>query len=260
MGARLSQHFLRDESYRDAVTGLVRPGPGDRILEIGPGRGALTGRLLATGAAVTAIELDEIIAGKLPGMVGPEAAANLTTINEDFLRLDLRVLGAGPWIVVGNLPYAVGTPILQRLLDWDGWDRAVLMFQLEVGERIVAKLGGADYGLLSLSVLARAEAEMALEVPRTAFMPIPNVDSAVVVLTRHKTPRLPKAEEKAFWRLAKIAFSQRRKMASGVLSKALGKKRADVDAAFAAAGLDIAVRPEEIPFDAWRSLARALCP
>jgi 16S rRNA (adenine1518-N6/adenine1519-N6)-dimethyltransferase len=124
----------------------------------------------------------------------------------------------------------------------------------------VAKLGGADYGLLSLSVLARAEAELALEVPRTAFMPIPNVDSAVVVLTRHKTPRLPKAEEKAFWRLAKIAFSQRRKMAAGVLSKALGKTRADVDAAFAAAGLGLAVRPEEIPFDAWRSLARELCP
>jgi 16S rRNA (adenine1518-N6/adenine1519-N6)-dimethyltransferase len=260
MGARLSQHFLRDENARDSVAGLANAGPKDKILEIGPGRGALTGRLLATGAKVTAIELDEIIADKLPGMVGPEAAKSLTTINEDFLRLDLRTLGAGPWIVVGNLPYAVGTPILQRLLDWDGWERAVLMFQLEVGERIVAKLGGADYGLLSLSVLARAEAEMALEVPRTAFMPIPNVDSAVVVLTRHKEPRLPKAEEKAFWRLAKIAFSQRRKMAAGVLSKALGKKRADVDAAFAAAGLGLAVRPEEIPFDAWRSLARALCP
>lgn len=260
MGARLSQHFLRDETYRDSVAGLANAGPGDKILEIGPGRGALTGRLLATGAKVTAIELDEIIAGKLAGMVGPEAAKNLETINEDFLRFDLRELGPGPFIVVGNLPYAVGTPILQRLLDWDGWTRAVLMFQLEVGERIVARLGGADYGLLSLSVMARADAELAFEVPRTAFMPIPNVESAVVVLTRHATPRLPAAEEKAFWRLAKIAFSQRRKMAAGVLSKALGKPRKDVDAAFAAAGLDVAARPEEIPFDAWRALARALCP
>jgi 16S rRNA (adenine1518-N6/adenine1519-N6)-dimethyltransferase len=260
MGARLSQHFLRDESARDGVAGLANAGPGDKILEIGPGRGALTGRLLATGAKVVAIELDEIIAGKLPGMVGPEAAANLKTINEDFLRYDLAELGPGPWIVVGNLPYAVGTPILQRLLDWDGWTRAVLMFQLEVGERIVAKLGGADYGLLSLSVLARADAEMAFEVPRTAFMPIPNVDSAVVVLTRVSPPRLPAAEEKAFWRLAKIAFSQRRKMAGGVLAKSLGVPRSEVDAAFKAAGLDVSARPEEIPFDAWRSLARDLCP
>lgn len=260
MGARLSQHFLRDEGARNAVAGLANAGPKDKILEIGPGRGALTGRLLATGAPVTAIELDEIIAGKLPGMVGPEAAKSLTTINEDFLRLDLRTLGTEQWIVVGNLPYAVGTPILQRLLDWDGWTRAVLMFQLEVAERIVAKLGGADYGLLSLSVLGRADAELAFKVPKEAFMPIPNVESGVVVLTRLKEPRLPKAEEKAFWRLAKIAFAQRRKMASGVLATAINKPRIDVDAAFTAAGLDITVRPEEIPFDAWRALARSLCP
>ena len=105
---------------------------------------------------------------------------------------------------------------------------------MEQAKRIVAKLGGADYGLLSLSVLARADAELAFEVPREAFMPIPNVESAVVVLTRLARPRLPAAEEKAFWRLAKIAFSQRRKMAAGVLSKAVGKPRAEVDAAFKA--------------------------
>lgn len=260
MGARLSQHFLRDEGARDAVAGLLNAHPGENVLEIGPGRGALTGRLLATGAKVTAVELDEIIAGKLPGMVGADAAVNLKTINEDFLRLDLRELGPGPWLVIGNLPYAVGTPILQKLLNWNGWSRAVLMFQLEVGERIVAKLGGADYGLLSLSVLARAEAELALEVPRASFMPVPNVDSAVVVLTRLEPPRLPAAEEKAFWRLAKIAFTQRRKIAAGVLSKALGKPRAEVDAAFVSANLDVKARPEEIPFEAWRALARALCP
>lgn len=260
MGARLSQHFLRDEGSRDAVAGLANAGPKDKILEIGPGRGALTGRLLATGVPVTAVELDEIIAGKLAGMVGPEAAKNLKTINEDFLRYDLRELGPGPWIVVGNLPYAVGTPILQRLLEWDGWERAVLMFQLEVAERIVAKLGGADYGLLSLSVLAKADAELAFEVPRSHFMPVPNVESGVVVLTRQKVARLPADEEKKFWRLAKLGFAQRRKMAAGVLSKALGKPRVDVDAAFRDAGLSITVRPEEIPFDGWRALARALVP
>ncbi len=258
MGARLGQHFLRDESVRDAVVGFAHARPGDLVLEIGPGRGALTGRLLAAGAAVTAVELDEVIAGKLPGMVG-DAAANLQTINEDFLRLDLREFGPGPWLIVGNLPYAVGTPILQKLLTWNGWTRAVLMFQKEVGERIVAGPGGADYGLLSLSVRARADAELALEVPRAAFIPPPNVDSAVVVLTRRAAPRLPAAEEKAFWRLTKIAFTQRRKMAAGVLAKALGRPRAEVDAAFSAAGLEVSARPEEIPFDAWRALARALC-
>jgi 16S rRNA (adenine1518-N6/adenine1519-N6)-dimethyltransferase len=192
--------------------------------------------------------------------VGPEAAARLTTINEDFLRLDLRTLGPGPWIVVGNLPYAVGTPILQKLLLWDGWTRAVLMFQLEVAERIVATLGGADYGLLALSVMARADAELAFEVPAKFFRPPPKVDSGVVVLTRRTPPRLSADEEKKFWRLAKIAFAQRRKMAAGVLSKALGRTRAETDAAFTAAGVALTARPEEIPFDAWRQLARALCP
>ena len=259
MARRLGQHFLRDEGARDAVAGLCSAGPGDAVLEIGPGRGALTGRLLATGAKVTAIELDDILAGKLPGMVG-DAAKNLKVINEDFLRLDLRTLGPGPYVVAGNLPYAVGTPILQRLLEWDGWSRAVLMFQLEVAERIVAKLGGADYGLLSLSVLARADAELALTVPPSAFMPPPAVDSGVVVLTRLKQPRLSAEDEKGFWRLAKTSFTQRRKMASGVLAKALGKPRAEVDAAFAAAGVGVSARAEEIPFDAWRALARALCP
>jgi 16S rRNA (adenine1518-N6/adenine1519-N6)-dimethyltransferase len=258
MGAKLGQHFLRDESARDAIVGLAGPRPGEATLEIGPGRGAITGRLLRAGAAVTAVELDDAIARTLPGVVGD--AAKLTVINEDFLRLDLKSLGAGPWLVVGNLPYAVGTPILQKILIWDGWTRAILMFQKEVAERITAPLGGADYGLLRLSVHARADAVLALQVPRGAFSPPPKVDSSVVVLTRLPSPRLPAAEEKGFWRLAKTAFTQRRKMAAGVLCKALGLPRAEVDAAFASVGLDVSARPEQIPFDAWRALARALCP
>ncbi len=258
MGAKLGQHFLRDESARDAIAGLAAPRPGEATLEIGPGRGAITGRLLRAGAKVTAVELDDSIARTLPGVVGD--AANLTVINEDFLRLDLKTLGVGPWLVVGNLPYAVGTPILQKILAWDGWTRAILMFQKEVAERIAAPLGGADYGLLRLSVYAQSDAVIALAVPKESFSPPPKVDSAVVVLTRLSAPRLSAAETKAFWRLAKIAFTQRRKMAAGVLSKALGLPRADVDAAFAAAGLEISARPEQIPFDAWRALARALCP
>jgi 16S rRNA (adenine1518-N6/adenine1519-N6)-dimethyltransferase len=255
VGAKLGQHFLKDEGARDAVAALVAAGPGDKILEIGPGRGAITGRLLASGADVTAVELDDVIAGKLPGMV--EDASRLTTINEDFLRLDLRTLGAGPWLVAGNLPYAVGTPILQKLLLWDGWTRAVLMFQKEVAERIGAEPGGADWGLLALSVRARAASEVALEVPARMFAPPPKVDSAVVVLTRLKEPLLG-AEEKNFWKLAKLAFAQRRKMAASVLAKALSRPRADVEAAFAAAGVPVDARPERIPFEAWAALARSL--
>lgn len=256
MGAKLGQHFLRDEAARDAIAGLASARPGQATLEIGPGRGAITARLLRAGAKVTAVELDDAISRTLPGLVGD--AANLTVINEDFLRLDLASLGPGPWLVVGNLPYAVGTPILQKILAWDGWTRAVLMFQKEVAERIAAPLGGADYGLLRLSVQARADAVLALDVPSTSFSPPPKVDSAVVVLTRLDAPRLPAADEKSFWRLAKLAFTQRRKMAAGVLSKALGRPRADVESAFAAAGVAASARPEEISFESWAALAKSL--
>lgn len=257
MGAKLGQHFLYDQSACDSIAELVAPAPGARVLEIGPGRGVITQRLLAGGAAVTAVELDDIMAAKLPALVAD--ASRLTVLNEDFLRLELSTLESGPWAVAGNLPYAVGAPILRKLLLWEGWTRAVLMFQKEVAERITAGPGGADYGLLSLSVRARADAVLAFTLPPGAFRPAPKVDSAVVVLTRLSSPRLPPAEERAFWRLAKAAFAQRRKKAAGVLAGTLAKPRAEVEAAFSAAGLKPDVRPERIPFDGWRALARSLC-
>ena len=226
------------------------------MLEIGPGRGAITAGLLARGARVTAVEYDSALAATLPGLLkNPEA---LRVIDADFLRFDLAALGAGPWLIVANLPYAVGAPILQKLLDWDGWTRAVLMFQKEVAERVCAEPGGPDYGLLTLSVLARAEARYAFAVDAASFSPKPKVDSAVVELRRLESPRLPREEEGAFWRAAKAAFAQRRKMAAGPLSAAFGKTRAEADAALAAAGVPKDARPERIPFDAWRTIAAIL--
>jgi 16S rRNA (adenine1518-N6/adenine1519-N6)-dimethyltransferase len=127
-----------------------------------------------------------------------------------------------------------------------------------VALRVVAGTGGADYGLLALSVRLRADAELAFELPPGAFTPRPKVDSAVAVLRRLPAPRIPAEDEPTFWRLAKTAFTQRRKMAAGVLAKALDRPRADVEAAFAAAGVIASARPEEIPFEAWAALARRL--
>ena len=253
--ARLGQHFLTDQGALDDIVRASGVGPGDLTLEIGPGRGALTKPLLAAGARLTAIEADEAFAAALPGALKSPA---LTVVQEDFLRYDLASLAKGPWIVVGNLPYAVGTPILQKILLWDGWTTATLMFQKEVALRLVAGTGGPDYGLLGLSVHIRADAELALELPPSAFRPRPLVDSAVVVLRRLEKPRVPPENEKNFWFLAKTAFGQRRKMAASVLGKALGRPRPEVEAAFAAVGVAPAARPEEIPFEAWAALARSL--
>lgn len=223
MGARLGQHFLADEKAADSIVAAALPL--SRALEIGPGRGVLTKRLCAAAESVVAVELDERLAAKL-------AAPNLKVVRADFLKLDLATLGPGPFTVVANLPYAVGTPILQKLLLWDNWERAVLMFQKEVADRVAF-----EPGLLRLSVWLRAEVEPVLDVPAASFRPPPKVDSAVVRLTRLPRPRLDAAGEDKLFKLARAAFSQRRKMLSNTLGRA-GDSR----------------RPEELSCEDWLRL------
>lgn len=254
--AKLGQHFLTDRGALDDIVRAAGVRPGDRVLEIGPGRGALTKPLLDAGARVTAVEADPALAAALPGLL--KAPERLTVVDEDFLRFDLASLPPGPWLVVGNLPYAVGTAILQKILPWERWTTATLMFQKEVALRAVSGTGGPDYGLLALSVKLRADAQIALELPPSAFRPRPRVDSAVVLFRRLATPRVPAEREARFWRLAKSAFGQRRKMAAGVLAGALAKPRAEIEAAFAAADVPADARPEQIPFEAWAALAARL--
>lgn len=253
MGARLDQHFLVDEGARDAIISATRLEPGDQVIEIGPGRGFLTAALLSRAAEVTAVELDDWYAESAARRLG--SPANLRLIHQDFLKLDLSELGEGPFKFAANLPYSVATPILQKILDWPRWTSAVLMFQKEVARRIAAGLGSADYGLLTLSVWLKAEAELVLELPPECFSPPPKVDSAVVRLTRRPRPLLEPAEEKAFFRLAKAAFGQRRKMAAGVLAGTLKLPRAEVEEAFRRCGIAPDCRPQQIPPEGFLRLA-----
>lgn len=249
MGAKLGQHFLKDEKAVAAIVSACVASPGQRVLEIGPGRGALTLPLLKAGATVTAVEKDDVLAERL--------SDRLTIVNDDFLRVDLASLGAG-WRVVGNLPYAVATPILQKLLSWPGWDEAVLMFQKEVAERVCAPVGTADFGLLRLSVLLRAEAELLFTLPPSAFAPPPKVDSAVVRVRRLAEPVLDGRAERAFWRPVKAAFQQRRKVAAKTIAGVLGRDKKEVEDLLEGLGLRRDARPEQIPFEAWLELGRAL--
>ena len=254
--AKLGQHFLTDQGALEDIVRASGAQADSRVLEIGPGRGALTKPLLATGATVVAIEADAALACALPALF--KKSDRLSVIDEDFLRFDLSSLPPGPWIIAANLPYAVGTAILQKILLWEQWSTATLMFQKEVALRIVADTGGADYGLLALSTKIRADAEIAFDLSPQCFRPRPKVDSSVVLFRRLESPRVPPENEKTFWHLAKTAFSQRRKMAASVLSKALGKSRADVEGAFASVGVAPDARPEQIPFEAWAALAGRL--
>lgn len=246
MGAKLGQHFLRDG---EAIAAIVSACGTGKVLEIGPGKGALTLPLLAAGATVTAVEKDDMLAERL--------SPKLTVINEDFLDFDLAPLGKG-WRVVGNLPYAVATPILQKLLLWDGWDQAVLMFQREVALRVCAPVGGADYGLLRLSVMLRAEAMLLLELPPSSFVPPPKVHSAVVRVRRFPQPLLSAEEERNFWRPVKAAFAQRRKTAAKTIAGVLGVSKESIEDRLEILGLRRDARPETIPFEAWLALGREL--
>ncbi|MBI5597165.1 MAG: ribosomal RNA small subunit methyltransferase A [Elusimicrobia bacterium] len=255
MGARLDQHFLADPAAADAIVRAAAVRPGEAVLEIGPGRGVLTERLLAAGAAVTAVEIDERLAAALPLRL---KHPGLTVVRADFLRLDTALLPPVR-LVVSNLPYSVGTPITLKLLDWPVWSEAVLMFQKEVAERLTAQAGGRDYGPLTLAVALRAEAHPLFSVGRESFRPPPKVDSGVVLLRRPARLRLPPGlSERAFERVVKADFSQRRKMAAKCLAGALGLARPEVDKVFVDCGVPASARAEAIPFESFVALARRL--
>lgn len=256
MGAKLDQHFLVDPAARDIIIAAADVSGGESIIEIGPGKGVLTRELLKRGGRVAAVELDRGLVERLERELGGEP--NFRVLRGDFLSLDLTELGPGPHKIVANLPYAVATPILQLILAWDSWRSAVLMFQKEVAERLAAGAGESGYGVLSLSVWIRAEIEPIAEVGRRSFSPPPRVDSAVVRLKRRPEPLAAGVAEKAFFRVARAAFSQRRKMAAGVLAKTLGLERGAVEEAFRALGVSPEARAEMIPPEAFLRLPTLL--
>lgn len=255
MGAKFDQHFLADPEAADAIVRALGFRAGEDVVEIGPGRGVLTERLVWEGANVTVVEVDPGLAAALPRRLKTDA---VRVIHADFLRQDLAALPS-PCKVVSNLPYSAGAPITLRLLEWGAWDTAVLMFQKEMAERVVAEPGGRDYGPFTLAVQLWADAEYLRTVTRDRFRPPPKVDSGVVRLTRRQAPALPEGLPPAeFTKVVRGAFSQRRKMAAKSLAGAFGLERSVADAAFAAAGLDPAARAETIPLAGFARLALAL--
>lgn len=254
--ARLDQHFLIDPAIADRIVDVASPQLGETIVEIGPGHGILTERLLAKGARVTAIEIDERLQAELAGKYA--GRDELKLVRSDFLELDLATLPS-PCKIVSNLPYSVATPILQRFMPWDGWTQATLMFQKEVAERIEAGPGSRDYGILSVSVGVYADASPLFDVGRYSFRPPPQVQSAVLRLQRAPKPRLPDGvSTEEFFRVVKAAFAQRRKMAANSIASALGLERAAVVTALESCGIEATARGETIGLSKYASLVQAL--
>ena len=204
------QNFLGDEDLLSALAALARVGPADTVVEMGAGLGHLTRALAATGAQVIAVERDRelvpVLRAELPRVEIAEADAKSFDLRAVAARAGRRV------VVCGNLPYHLSSPILFHLLDQRASvRRAVLLLQREVAERIAAPAGGRDYGLLSVLVQHVADANIALRVPRHAFTPPPEVESAALVLEFLEQPRAVVRDEERFRKLVKAAFAQRRK-------------------------------------------------
>jgi 16S rRNA (adenine1518-N6/adenine1519-N6)-dimethyltransferase len=206
---RLGQNFLIDPNIVRKIVALAELGPNDHVLEIGPGRGILTEALSHAANHVTAVEVDPRLHAYLESRQAE--LPNVELVCEDALAYPVENLPIGT-VVVANLPYYISTPLLFRLLDQRGrFPRMVLMLQVEVADRLVAKPGGSDYGVLSVMAQYAADITKAFKVSAQCFRPRPEVASAVVLLRAKERTRLRQEEEVAFRALVKAAFAHRRK-------------------------------------------------
>jgi 16S rRNA (adenine1518-N6/adenine1519-N6)-dimethyltransferase len=257
----LSQNFLTDINVLEDIVETASPGPARGVLEIGPGLGFLTSRLLARGAAVTAVELDTNLVNFLRHEFAPELeTGQLRLVAGDALDQDLVHLVEPPYDVIANIPYHITSPILHRLLGAaPRAERLVLMVQREVAERVAAPPGEMSY--LSVFVQYHAKARVAFRVPREAFDPAPKVDSAVLVLEPFEADdRLDDAAEDQLWRLVQAGFRERRKMLHNVLRRQLPIEPDRVDAALAELGISPDRRPQTLAVGEWIALSEALGP
>lgn len=255
----LSQNFLTDPEALDAIVEAAELAPGDRVVEIGPGLGVLTRRLLAAGASVLAVELDarlaEYLRRELYGVEGFEL------IEADALALHPREMFPGePIKVVANIPYHITSPLLHAFLEGDRPpELTVLLVQLEVAERVAAPPGQMSY--FSVFVQNVASAEVVARVPAAAFEPAPAVDSAVLRLRRREAPVVPPGEgREPFYRVVQAGFRQRRKQVHNGLTRELPIDREVVEVALAGCGVDPERRPQTLSVAEWACLADALGP
>jgi 16S rRNA (adenine1518-N6/adenine1519-N6)-dimethyltransferase len=256
----LGQNFLHNTSKIGQMASLIDPQKGEAIIEIGPGAGALTQRLLPAAGRVIAVEIDNEAISKLRDKIGvPE---NLQVINADFMELDIAsIIPAGsPGIkIVGNIPYYITTPIIEKLINNKKLiSRAFLTVQREVGDRMAAREGSKTYGSLSVFCQYHAQVKMLLKIDRSSFFPEPDVDSAFVMMDFEKAPELGVVDEELFFKITRAGFNQRRKMLANNVKRILGLETDEVKAAFAATGIDEKARAEDVALLAFAKLSGVL--
>ena len=227
----LGQNFLTEPNILRNIVAAADFSEPANVIEVGPGIGALTEHLAQAAEQVLAFEIDHRLIPVLEETLA--SFPNVKVLNQDVLRADLAAATAAtfeqelPLKVVANLPYYITTPIMMHLLESDlVIDEMIVMMQKEVGERLTAQPGSKAYGSLSIAVQYYMEAEIAFIVPKTAFVPQPKIDSAIVRLTRREVPAVIVKNEDEFFRLTRAAFTQRRKTLWNNLLSHYGKDEA----------------------------------
>ena len=249
---RFGQHFLHDRAVIRRIVDAIEPKPDDLIVEIGPGRGALTFPLLASGCELHVVEIDRDLAARLRARA--PHGSNLVVHQADVLKLDLTGLAppSRPLRVTGNLPYNISTPLVFRLLAVLPRIRDMhLMLQREVVDRMVSPPGARAYGRLSVMVQIDCEVERVLQVGSGAFAPPPRVESAVVRLRPRPRAALDPAGRDRFETIVRSCFSRRRKTLRNALRGVCDER------AITASGLDPQVRPEMLTIDEFVGLVHA---
>ncbi|RRN80858.1 16S rRNA (adenine(1518)-N(6)/adenine(1519)-N(6))-dimethyltransferase RsmA [Pseudoxanthomonas sp. SGD-10] len=247
----LGQNFLHDARYIERIVQAIDPRPGDRVVEIGPGQGALTLPLLRRHGALTVIEFDRDLVGPLADMAAP--VGQLEIIHRDVLQVDLTALAGGGRIkLAGNLPYNISSPILFHALDHAAAIRdMVFMLQKEVVDRMGAAPGSKVYGRLSVMLQAYCQVQPLFVVPPGAFRPAPKVDSAVVRLVPRDPATIGIADRDRFAHVVRAAFGQRRKTLRNALRDVCTPEQ------FEAAGVSADDRAEQVDVAGFVRLANA---
>jgi 16S rRNA (adenine1518-N6/adenine1519-N6)-dimethyltransferase len=257
---RFGENYLIDSNIKDKIIAQVSPSKKDIILEIGPGLGAITIDLAASGAVVLAVEKDRKVLIALRDMTS--GYSNLKLIEGDILKFDIARFGAANKIkVAGNLPYYITTKIIEYLIDHRNLiDLAVIMMQKEVADRMLAKPGAEDYSALSCFVQYYAKPSCIHTVKRTSFYPVPDVDSSLIRLDMLEKPSVEVRDEDLFFKIIRGAFNQRRKSIINSLSRkvVLDMSKRDLMAALQKLKIDPFVRPETLGLPEFAKIANLL--
>jgi len=255
---KLGQNFVHDPNTVRRIVDLAAVGADDVVLEVGPGLGSLTLGLLATGARVVAVEIDPVLAARLPVTVAeraPEVADRLTVLGADALRVRAADFEFAPTTMVANLPYNVAVPVVLTLLaELPSLVRGLVMVQTEVADRMAAGPGSRIYGVPSVKLAWYGRARKVAAVPRSVFWPVPNVDSALVSFERGEL--LSTVDRQKLFAIVDAAFSQRRKTLRAALASWAGSAERAGEL-LAAADIDPKTRGEQLDVRDFARIAAA---